>query len=96
MGDFNHEPTSPNIKKYLKTQRKTEGLNMKELYNPMEDIAKKGLGSLAYRDSWNLFDQIIISTELTKKYFSSYLLYQASIYNKIYLVNAHGRYKSYP
>ena len=96
MGDFNDDPTSPSVKKYLKTQRKTEGLNMKELYNPMEDIAKKGLGSIAYRDSWNLFDQIIISTELTKKDFSSYRFYQAGIYNKTYLVNAHGRYKGYP
>ena len=96
MGDFNDDPTSPSIKKYLKAQRKKEGLSIKELYNPMEDIAKKGLGSLAYRDNWNLFDQIIISTELTKKEFSSYRFYKAGIYNKTYLVNAHGRYKGYP
>lgn len=96
MGDFNDDPTSPSIKKYLKAQQKKEGLSIKELYNPMEDIAKKGLGSLAYRDNWNLFDQIIISTELTKKEFSSYRFYKAGIYNKTYLVNAHGRYKGYP
>ncbi len=96
MGDFNDDPTSPSIKKFLKAQGKKEGLSIKELYNPMEDIAKKGLGSLAYRDNWNLFDQIIISTELTKKEFSSYRFYRAGIYNKTYLVNAHGRYKGYP
>jgi hypothetical protein len=96
MGDFNDDPTSPSVKDHLKAQRKVEGLKMKELYNPMEDLAKKGLGSLAYRDSWNLFDQIIISTELTKKDFSSYRFYKAGIYNKTYLVNAHGRYKGYP
>lgn len=96
MGDLNDDPTSPSVKKYLNAQRKTEDLKMKELYNPMEDLAKKGLGSLAYRDSWNLFDQIIISTELTKKDFTSYRFYKAGIYNKTYLVNAHGRYKGYP
>ncbi len=96
MGDFNDDPTSSSVKDHLKAQRKIEGLKMKELYNPMEDLAKKGLGSLAYRDSWNLFDQIIISTELTKKDFSSYRFYKVGIYNKTYLVNAHGRYKGYP
>ena len=96
MGDFNDDPTNPSIKDHLNAKRKTSELAIKELYNPMEDLAKQGYGSLAYRDSWNLFDQIIISTELTKKDFSSYRFYQAGIYNKTYLVNAHGRYKGYP
>jgi len=96
MGDFNDDPTNPSVKDHLNAKRKTSELAIKELYNPMEDLAKQGYGSLAYRDSWNLFDQIIISTELTKKEFSSYRFYQAGIYNKTYLVNAHGRYKGYP
>lgn len=96
MGDFNDDPTNPSVKDHLNAKRKANNLAIKELYNPMEDLAKQGYGSLAYRDSWNLFDQIIISTELTKKDFSSYRFYQAGIYNKTYLVNAHGRYKGYP
>ncbi len=96
MGDFNDDPTSPSVKDHLNAQRESNGMQMRELFNPMEDLAKQGYGSLAYRDSWNLFDQIIISTELTKKDFSSYRFYKAGIYNKTYLVNAHGRYKGYP
>jgi hypothetical protein len=96
LGDFNDDPSSPSIKKYLNAKRKSNNLKMKELYNPMEDMSRQGLGSLAYRDNWNLFDQMIISTELTKKDFSTYRFYQAGIYNKTYLVNAHGRYKGYP
>ena len=96
MGDLNDDPSNTSIKDHLNAKRKTSELGIKELYNPMEDLAKQGYGSLAYRDSWNLFDQIIISTELTKKDFSSYRFYQAGIYNKTYLVNAHGRYKGYP
>ena len=96
MGDFNDDPTNPSVKDHLNAKRKANNLAIKELYNPMEDLAKQGYGSLAYRDSWNLFDQIIISTELTKKDFSSYRFYKAGIYNKTYLVNAHGRYKGYP
>jgi len=96
MGDLNDDPSNTSVKDHLNAKGKTSDLGIKELYNPMEDLAKQGYGSLAYRDSWNLFDQIIISTELTKKDFSSYRFYQAGIYNKTYLVNAHGRYKGYP
>ena len=96
MGDLNDDPTNSSVKDYLHAKRKPNDMQMKELYNPMEDLAKQGYGSLAYRDSWNLFDQIIISTELTKKDFSSYRFYKAGIYNKTYLVNNHGRYKGYP
>ena len=96
MGDLNDDPTNPSVKDHLNAKRKVSNLDIKELYNPMEDLAKQGYGSLAYRDSWNLFDQIIISTELTKKDFSNYRFYKAGIYNETYLVNAHGRYKGYP
>jgi len=96
MGDFNDDPTNASIKKHLKAKRKKENLEIKELYNPMEDMARKGLGTLAYRDNWNLFDQMIISTELTKKDYSSYRFYTANIYNKSYLINSSGRYKGYP
>lgn len=96
MGDFNDDPSNSSIKEHLKAKRKKENLKLKELYNPMEDMSRKGLGTLAYRDNWNLFDQMIISTELTKKDYSSYRFYKAEIYNKSYLVNSTGRYKGYP
>ena len=69
MGDLNDDPTNPSVKDHLNAKRKVSNLDIKELYNPMEDLAKQGYGSLAYRDSWNLFDQIIISTELSSCFF---------------------------
>jgi hypothetical protein len=96
MGDMNDDPTSPSIKEVLKTTNDRSNMKIKELYNPMEDMYKKGLGTLAYRDAWNLFDQIIISTELTKKDYSSYRFYKAGIYNKNYLQTPRGQYKGYP
>ena len=96
MGDLNDDPTSPSIKDVLKTKNQREEMKMKELYNPMEAMFKKGLGTLAYRDAWNLFDQIIMSTELTKKDFSSYRFYKAGIFNKSYLETPQGQYKGYP
>ncbi len=96
MGDFNDDPSSPSIKDIFNTQNKREKMKIKQLYNPMEGLYKKGLGTLAYQDGWNLFDQIIISTELAKKDFSSYRFYKAGIFNKNYLATQFGQYKGYP
>lgn len=96
MGDLNDDPVSPSVKEVLKAKGEREDLKIKDLYNPMEEMYKKGMGTLAYRDAWNLFDQIIVSTELTKKDYSSYRFYKAGIYNKSYLANPRGRYKGYP
>ncbi len=96
MGDFNDDPTNTSINQILNAKSEREDMKMKELYNPMEAMFKKGLGTLAYRDGWNLFDQIIISTELTKKDFSSYRFYKAGIFNKSYLETPSGQYKGYP
>ena len=96
MGDFNDDPTNESIKQVLATKANRKDVSLKDLYNPMEVLYKKGLGTLAWRDGWNLFDQIIISAELLKKDYSSYRYYQAGIYNKSYLATPRGRYKGYP
>ncbi|MEZ4858986.1 MAG: endonuclease/exonuclease/phosphatase family protein [Flavobacteriaceae bacterium] len=96
MGDLNDDPNSPSLSEVLKPKRNREKVGLKELYNPMEDMFKKGLGTLAYRDGWNLFDQMILSSELTKTDYSSYRFYKAGIYNKTYLANPRGQYKGYP
>lgn len=96
MGDLNDDPNSPSLKDVLKPKKDKEKVGLRELYNPMEELFKKGLGTLAYRDGWNLFDQMIISAELTKTDYSSYRFYKAGIYNKSYLANPRGQYKGYP
>lgn len=96
MGDLNDDPISTSVKTILKTHSRRDALQMKQLYNPMEKLYKKGLGTLAWRDGWNLFDQIILSTELMKKDYSSYRFYKVGIYNKSYLTNPRGQYKGYP
>ena len=96
LGDFNDDPTSPSVKKVLDahgTRDKVKGFG---LYNPMEPMFKKGIGTLAYRDGWNLFDQIIITEPLLRNDYSTYRYYKAGIYNKNYLSNPKGRYKGYP
>ncbi|NVN93657.1 MAG: endonuclease/exonuclease/phosphatase family protein [Bacteroidetes bacterium] len=96
MGDLNDDPTDKSLLKYLKAKKTKEETKPGDLYNPMYKLFKDGIGSLAYRDSWNLFDQIIVSYPLTEKDKSSYRLYQAKIYNKSYLTTKEGQYTGYP
>lgn len=97
MGDFNDDPTNESLKEVIGAKTSREDLKIKEFYNPMEKMHKKGMGTLTHRDAWNLFDQIIISTELAKKdNYASYRFYQAGIFNKTYLQIQRGRYKGYP
>ncbi len=96
MGDLNDDPTSPSVKKVLKASGKKEKVTGKMIYNPMEPMFKKGIGTLAYRDGWNLFDQILITAPLLEDDYTSYRFYQAGVFNKNYLTNPKGRYKGYP
>lgn len=95
MGDFNDEPNSPSIKKILKPKSNQEDVALKGLYNPMIKMSKKGVGSLAWRDTWTLFDQIILSKGLldTTK---GYRYYKAGVFNKDFLTTQKGKYKGYP
>lgn len=96
MGDLNDDPGNTSILKVLKAKPKKEEVQLRELYNPMYKMSKKGIGSLAFGDRWNLFDQIIISKAFLEKDYSSYRYYQAGIFNKAYLTTSRGKYKGYP
>lgn len=96
MGDFNDDPHNKSLKKVLGAKTEKEKVGFKELYNPMAPMAKKGIGSLAYRDGWNLFDQIIISKPLLEPDYSRYTFFKAGIFNEIFLATPMGQYKGYP
>jgi len=96
MGDFNDDPTSASIKKTLNTKATIPQLTRKTLFNPMEKMMQKGYGSLAYRDQWNLFDQIIISKGILENKNSGYTYYKAGIFSENFIVTPTGKYQGYP
>ncbi|WP_345004481.1 endonuclease/exonuclease/phosphatase family protein [Snuella lapsa] len=96
MGDFNDDPISSSIKSVLKPKMNTKKLGLKGLYNPFEKMYKNGAGTTAFRDTWSLFDQIMITSPLLNKDFSLFQFYKAGIFNKPYLVTSQGSYKGYP
>lgn len=96
MGDFNDGPYNKSITENLLGVGKRKKVKLKELYNPFDKIYKQGIGTIAWRDTWDLFDQIMMSKSLIQKDFSSYQLYKASVFNANFLQNPQGQYKGYP
>lgn len=97
MGDLNDNPTNASVSKVLKAAASPEEANLTGLYNPMYNMFKKqGLGSNAYRDSWSLFDQIIVSKGLLGDDKSTIKLYQTFIFNRGFLKQKEGSFAGYP
>ncbi len=94
MGDLNDDPNSPSVKKVLKAKRKIAQVKEGELFNALYAPFSKGFGTLAWRDSWNLFDQLIISEGLLRK--EGFFFYKAKVFRKDYLLQKTGTYKGYP
>ena len=96
MGDFNDNPNNASVKSILKAKNEKRKVSLKGIYNPFMNFYKNGLGTTAYRDSWSLFDQIMITEPLLYKDYSSFRFYKAGIFNKRYLIDKSGTYKGYP
>jgi hypothetical protein len=97
MGDLNDNPTDVSLVDFLKAKKSEDKTGQGELFNPMYKMyTKDGLGSLAYRDSWSLFDQIIISQSLLNEDQPGFRFFKAKIFNQYYLTQKEGAYKGYP
>ncbi|MFV9549734.1 endonuclease/exonuclease/phosphatase family protein [Algibacter sp. PT7-4] len=96
MGDLNDNPNNTSIKTVLNTKKEKRKVGFKGIYNPFMKLYKNGLGTTAYRDSWSLFDQIMVTKPFIEKDYSSFKFYKAGIFNKRFLINKTGAYKDYP
>lgn len=96
MGDLNDDPTNESVKKHLKTYGDLHRTRDDEYFNPMESLYNQGIGSLAWQDSWNLFDQTCINKPLLPDGYKTFQYYKAFVYNKAYLKSDFGNFKGYP
>ncbi len=96
MGDLNDDPVSPSVTKVLKATGDKGKVKVSGLYNPWVDYYKNGIGTLAYNDAWNLFDQIIVSEAFLSREQKGYFLHKAMIFKKEFMLQSSGRYKGYP
>lgn len=97
MGDLNDDPYNVPCAEVLGAKKSREEVGPQGFYNTMWKMLDRGIGSLAYNGSWNLFDQIIISEPLMNANSANELAYwKAQIFNKPFLTVQEGKDKGTP
>jgi len=87
MGDFNDDPGCKSIKNLV---------NADDLFNPMESLLSYSRGSLNYRFNWNLFDQILFTTNFFEFTPGKHSFSKANIFDQDFLKQFKGKYKGNP
>ncbi len=96
MGDFNDDPVDISVKEYMKAKGDKNKLEKGDMYNPFVDFHAKGIGTLAWRDSWNLFDMLLLTQPFLDDDKSSWRYHRAEVFNRPFLRQPSGRFKGYP
>ena len=96
MGDLNDDPINNSVVKGLRAKGDIKKIKTDELYNPFYTYYKNGIGTLAYQDVWNLFDQILVSKPWLEKNTKGWFFYKAQIFKEDFMLETLGQYKGYP
>ncbi|GAF01502.1 endonuclease/exonuclease/phosphatase family protein [Saccharicrinis fermentans] len=94
MGDLNDNPTDVSVSIHLDAHVTKKTLNQQALYNPLAKNFIQGNGTLYYKGTWNLFDQLVISQGFLNPT-HGYEFDSVYIYHKPYLIQKEGDYKGY-
>ncbi len=98
MGDLNDDPFNHSCAEVLGARKTREEVEPQGYFNTMWQKLDRGIGSLAYNGSWNLFDQIIISEPLMNCPLESgkWCYWKSQIFNKPFLTVQEGKDKGTP
>ena len=96
MGDLNDNPNAKSILTGLNAKEKIADVKPSDIYNPMIKMYKDGIGSYAYRDSWDLIDQIMVSYGLLHSKTNSYKYVSAAVFSPNFLLTKSGSFQGYP
>ncbi|MDL2297104.1 endonuclease/exonuclease/phosphatase family protein [Bacteroidales bacterium OttesenSCG-928-B11] len=95
MGDLNDNPNAKSLVEHLGAKGKAKDVGERELFNPMWQPYRDGLGSYAYRDTWELIDMIIISNGLLNAK-TGYKYKSMEIFRANFLLTKTGSFTGYP
>lgn len=96
MGDLNDGSYNKSVKVGIGAKLKKSEVQQFGIFNPFEQMFKEGNSTLFYRDSGDIFDQIMVSETLIKPNFSTFQYWKSGIYNKPFMIQKFGRYAGYP
>ena len=101
MGDFTDDATDASIVKTMGAKGKVKELEKGDFFNPYFQMLRAGLGTLAYQDAWNLFDNICVTENLVNAEPGTLRIikgdkYYGNIFTRPYMLQQEGQYKGYP
>lgn len=96
MGDLNDNPNAKSITEHLKAKGKAKETAPHDLFNPMWQLFRDGIGSYAYRDAWDLIDMIIVSYGLLNPNPGTYKYSNVGIFHANFLITKTGSFTGYP
>jgi len=96
MGDLNDDPQDKSCAVSLGAVRDQKGVAPHGFFNPWWRVLDKGIGTLAYKSQWNLFDQIIVSGTLLRHNGASLSYSSCKVNNFDFLFDTEGKRQGYP
>ncbi|MFD1616141.1 endonuclease/exonuclease/phosphatase family protein [Gelatiniphilus marinus] len=87
IGDFNDNPNNASVKQLV---------NGFKLFNTTETLRSYSRGTTYHKRQWNLFDQVLISTNFFKTSDNLYEYYTANIFDEDFLKLVNGKFKGSP
>ena len=101
MGDLNDDATDDSIVEVMGAKGKVSELQPGDFFNPYNEMLRAGLGTLAYQDEWNLFDNICVTENLVNAERGTLRIikgkkFYGNIFTRPYMLQLEGQYKNYP
>lgn len=96
MGDLNDDPQDKSCAVELGAKREAAGVTAHGFYNPWWKMLDDGIGTLAYKSQWNLFDQIIVSGTLLEQNTGGLRYWKCQVNNFDFLIDRQGNRQGYP
>ena len=104
MGDMNDNPTDESMVKWLHSKAEINEMEPEDFYSPFIDMLADGYGSLAYRGTWNIYDNILVDYNLATAPDGGLKIrcinkrhdYYGRVFKKPFMTQQSGQYKGTP
>ena len=104
MGDMNDDPNNRSLAEVVGGKENISEVGNGEYFNPFREMHRRGMGTLGYQDAWNLFDNMIVNSNLLPVNGTGTLRickangsrYYGNIFKRPFMVQQKGKFKNYP
>ncbi len=103
MGDMNDDPVDASMTDYLHARETLAEMTPKEFFSPFMAMLKAGYGSMEYRGTWEIFDQILVNDNIARAPAGTLQIrpleqgkYYGRVFKPDFLIQQSGRYKGTP